>query len=194
MCGGLDGELVSITIKKGKGIVMERKNLSPNHEQIFNCLSCLFEKILTHHGKENVIEFVLHALCEERAFNLSKAAYLVDNHDFDCLKGVAGFDKSNLYQANSVWDEADQFTDHMKRCSFNQQVRNILQSSCHQKAEQDIVKSIAQDLSMDNHAYFSWDVKHDNKALLILEPLSPDHQISKELSRGLYLLGFCPVF
>ena len=37
----------------------------------------------------NIPEFVLHDLCHEDCFNLKKAAFLVDNPDFDSLQGVA---------------------------------------------------------------------------------------------------------
>ena len=61
------------------------------HYTILNTLSKLPRKMLSLKGQENVTEFVLHELCHKNCFNLDKAAYFVDNPDFDCLKGMAGF-------------------------------------------------------------------------------------------------------
>ena len=47
-------------------------------------------------------EFVLHDICNPNCFNLQKAAFLVDNPDFDCLKGVAGFSADEAYQKHDL--------------------------------------------------------------------------------------------
>ena len=55
-------------------------------------LSHLPKKIVALEGLEHTPSFVLHELCNESAFNLSKAAFFIDNPDFNHFKGIAGFD------------------------------------------------------------------------------------------------------
>lgn len=76
---------------------MEHTTMSPRHKQVLVCLSCLPHKMLSVHGLSNATEFVLHELCQSSCFNLKKAAYFVDNPDFDRLQGVAGFNKEEEY-------------------------------------------------------------------------------------------------
>lgn len=171
--------------------------MSPRHHQILKSITYLPQKILSLHGTDNVTEFVLHTLCNEECFNLSKAAYLIDNFDFNCLKGVAGFAKDEEYgSAESVWDNPKNFTEHMGSCKFNQQVRGINRpSSKRNVAIERTVEDIASHLEMDNPSYYTWTLKYDNHGILLFEHKSPELQgLDEEILRGLSLLGFCPVF
>ena len=62
-----------------------------NKNRILIHLSTLPQKILSLHGRADLAEFVLRDLCHERCFNLKKAAFFIDNPDFNHLKGIAGF-------------------------------------------------------------------------------------------------------
>ena len=101
---------------------MERSEMLKKHA-ILNHLSTLPQKLLSVHGTENVTEFVLHDLCSTHCFDLKKAAYLVDNPDFDCLKGVAGFSAEEAYPQDAIWETPELFIAHMKKSAFNNKVR-----------------------------------------------------------------------
>lgn len=162
---------------------------------ILNCLSAIPQKVLSLHGTENMSEFVLHEICNPECFNLTKAAFLVDNPDFDCLKGVAGFSADEAYQKQPIWDNPELFTDHMKKAAFNQKVRSIIKPSMRKshKSEQETTQIVGDYLGLQKPSYCSWQMKHDNHGILIFEqqlscPVSPDI-----LLNGACLLGFCPV-
>lgn len=177
---------------------MESQAVSPRHHRLLTCLSCLPQRILSVHGLHNVTEFVLHDLCIEPCFNLEKAAYLVDNPDFNCLKGIAGFaQKERFDDYENIWDKQDQFASHMQSAPFNQKVRGVGKPSIRAVGtpDQEALQALAADLDITNPSYFTWDMKHGNRGILLFQRAEGDTEpIEDPLLRGLYLLGFCPVF
>ena len=162
-----------------------------------HCLSCLPRKILGLHGRDNVIEFVLHELGKEECFDLKKAAYVIDNPDFNCLKGVAGFCRSEAYSSKKdIWDEPDLFSEHMKRATYNKKVRSFLQESHVKKGEkpEQIIEQICRDLGFEKPSFYSWNMKHDNKGILLYERNSKETCDCNYLLDGLCMIGFCPVY
>ena len=166
-------------------------------KDILHAMSCLPRNILSLHGRDNAIEFVLHELCKDQCFNLSHAAYVVDNPDFDCMKGIAGYDREQAYQPRTdIWHERDQFSDHMKKSSFNAKVRELCKCSLKKKGKSDkeIVEEIAHDLGFKKPRYYAWDMKYDNRGLLLYEKFDTQDCDCDYLLDGLCFLGFCPVF
>jgi hypothetical protein len=175
---------------------MEHKTMSPRHEQLLLCFASLPEKMLSLQDKDNLVEFVLHELCTMRCFNLSKAAYFIDNIDFDCFKGLAGFDKNNEFSHSNRWTAPEDFTNHMKDCTFNQKVRSIISPSPMRKdTRKDIIMgSLASELAMKDPVMYVWDLKHDNIGMLLYQTAEDIDPFDKKLLKGLSILGFCPVF
>jgi hypothetical protein len=178
---------------------MERKDMSTRYEHLLKCLTHLPQKILSMHGMENLTEFVLHDLCNKECFNLSKAAYFVDNPDFDFIKGVAGFDHhEDFVPCQDLWAQPEKFSKHMKECTFNQEVRRIDMKSIKlsDRDEEELIYELASSLGFKEPVYYKWDIKNNNYGLFIFEcDQEPDDDaIKDELLQGLCLLGFCPVF
>jgi len=166
------------------------------HNSLLKKLSLLPRKIVQLHGTPNIPEFVLHDLCHSNCFNLDKAAYFVDNPDFNWLKGVAGFAKAESFgDGESIWENQDGFSTHMKNSLFNQKVRDVsLQSVKRGSAkEHEIVELIADKLGLDNYAFSTWDLKHHNHGMLVYEKPKCDLPAQEDMVSGLYLLGFCPI-
>lgn len=154
-------------------------------------------KILSLHGCENISEFVLHELCHEGCFNLKKAAYFIDNPDFDCLKGVVGHDKSQAYRPRQdIWGEMDAFTKHMQQAPFNKKVRSFVKPSFRRKGAPDseIVEVVASSIGLKNPSFYAWNMKHDNHGILLYEKEESAPCDCEYLYECLCLLGFCPVF
>jgi hypothetical protein len=178
---------------------MKYNGTSSRYHQMLDCLGSLPQKMVTIHPRDNATEFVLHELCSEKCFNLQKAAYFIDNHDFDCFRGVAGFSKQEEYNnGDSHWDSPESFSDHMKSCSFNRKVR-IINKQSFKKAgasQQDIVDHIGYNLDFGNPLCFSWPIKHDNEGVLIIErpQESEEDLFNRHLRQGVHLLAFCPIF
>lgn len=166
---------------------------------ILSTLSKLPRKMLSLKGQENVTEFVLHELCHKNCFNLEKAAYLVDNPDFNCLKGMAGFCSIEAYKPDEdIWNNPRSFSTHMQGALFNQKVRSFSHTSMRKdhKPDEAIVHLVARELHMENPGYYSWDMKHDNHGLLIYERQCKEGDACdvEAVLNGLSILGFCPIF
>lgn len=169
------------------------------HYAMLSRLSSLPRKMLSLKGHENITEFVLHELCNKQCFDLSKAAYFVDNPDFDCLKGVAGFCAVEAYNPETnIWANPSAFSTHMQGSQFNQKVRTITHKSMRKdnKKDQEIVDRVARELNLQTPGYYSWDMKHDNHGLLIYERQCKEGDSCDvdSVLNGLSLLGFCPIF
>ena len=174
---------------------MERSEILKRHE-ILNNISSLPQKVLSLHGTENVAEFVLHDLCNQNCFDLQKAAYIVDNPDFDCLKGVAGYCTDQSYTTkNNIWETPELFAQYMKKAPFNQKVRSMSKPSMRKssKSDEETTAFVADFLGLSNPLFCSWQMKHDNHGFLIYEvnccPVSQDI-----LLNGACMLGFCPIY
>jgi hypothetical protein len=174
---------------------MKHEKLSPRDCKILWCLSCIPQKMLTLHGTENTTEFVLHELCSDCCFNFSKAAYFIDNPDFNCCKGVAGWCSTECYPGQECyWRSPEPFSQHMRQAAFNQKVRNM--QGAHIGAQvNNMVQEFARQLAMRNPGYHVWELKNGNKGLLIFEHEPNNYNEVKDyLEQGLALLGFCPIF
>ncbi len=176
---------------------MERKDPRDKKQRIVHFLSSLPRKILGLHGRGNVVEFVLHELGRQECFDLEKAAYVIDNPDFDCLKGIAGFLRPEAFDLKyDIWADPDDFSEHMKKSEYNKKVRCYQRESCVKKGEKNdqIVKEIAHDLGFEHPFYYVWQMKHDNQGILLYEKHDDAKCDCDYLLDGLCLIGFCPVF
>ena len=168
------------------------------HYELLQFLSNMPGKIVGLHGLENVTEFVLHDLSGKDCFNFLKVGYFVDNPDFNCFKGVAGYHTEQQFPSHHViWDDPKLFTSHMKNVDFNQRVR-MLEGSSPKKSsicEKSFVDEVAEQLNFNDPSYFCWRMKHDNHGLVIFEHMNGHtYWDEHDLQRGLHLLSFCPIF
>lgn len=167
--------------------------------QILQHVCHLPRKIISlhEHHLDNVSEFVLYELSHKNGFNLHKAAYFVDNPDFNCMKGVAGFCNSDhVGQACDVWQNPEEFSKHMEQSSFNQQVRALCHESarCKGHSQEEMVKDIAGKLQLKHPHAISWNLKHGNHGLLIVEKEDEQDPWDTEcLHNCAHILGFCPI-
>lgn len=179
---------------------MEQVKNLVRHNQIMNKLNILPRKILSLHGYDNIPEFVLHDLCHPECFNLSRAAYFVDNPDFDCIKGIVGFSQHEAVPSDTIWQDPDSFTLIMQSSPFNRIVREYHDKSQYnrKKSDKEIAQKLAQDLQFVHPCFSTWTMKHDNHGILIYEASNQgsahDAEIQHHLHNGVCLLGFCPIF
>ncbi len=168
-----------------------------NYESILQCFTHLPKQILTLHEIDNVSEYVLHSLSQEGCFNFTKAAYFVDNPDFNFLKGVAGFDKGDeIYTCESVIAEDGSIILERNKCNYNDRVREITISSPKRNGQspEKAIQHLLEALDMSNPSCHAWNIKHDNFGLLVYEcEEGTDQSLHEEFLHGLSILGFCPV-
>jgi len=177
--------------KRRKGGQMEQK------EKILNLLVCLPRKILYLQEQDNLTEFVLHELCSKQCFNIQKGAYFVDNPDFNCLKGIAGYAQSEAFADADIWQNPQSFSKHMQQAGFNQKVRETEQESLWKKGESAavIVQKIAENLGIENPSFADWQMKHNNHGIFVYQDISTDEvKRNEEFANGFSLLSFCPVY
>jgi len=177
---------------------MERQELLQKQNRMLTCLANLPRKILSLYDVDNITEFVLHDLCHEHCFNLNKAAYFVDNPDFDCMKGVVGFSRDQLYEDyESIWQKPDLFSDHMHASEFNKKVRDTYRCSMQKSSDsnKDLATTMARELNFKNHVVCTWNTKHHNHGLVIYEKADVGETFADDyILNGLSFLSFCPVF
>jgi len=176
---------------------MEQNELLQRQCKMLSCLSGLPRRMLGLHGADNVTEFVLYDLCQKDCFNLTKAAYFVDNPDFNCTKGVAGFSREERGDSCNIWENPHGFSSEMQGSQFNNKVRSV--ASCSLKKggnlHDELAKNIARDLDFKNYAYCTWNMKHDNHGFVLYEKADAHDAFADEhLLNGLSLLSYCPIF
>lgn len=175
---------------------MKRNELDNNHYEFLKQLSGLPQKMLQMHGQQNITEFVLHELSNNQCLNFQKVAYFVDNPDFDCMKGVAGWNRDECKISCNIWQNPEEFSKVMSGSLFNQQVRNFSSSSLKNKSsDEEIAAVIAKNFNMSSYGYCSIGVKHDNHGILVYEPQITNASVkSEDVVAGLSLLGLCSIY
>jgi hypothetical protein len=155
------------------------------------------KKILASHDIENLTELVLHELCDKNCLDFERAAYFVDNPDFNFFKGITGIDRFEIANTDrSHWDDLEEFTVSMRKSPFNNTVRSMLHESAQRRGEQEekMASNLAKELKFTRPGYYTWDMKHGNKGFLLYQ----EHQEKKGdivelIPNAVCLLGLCPI-
>lgn len=144
-------------------------------------------KILQHHDVEDLSPIVLHDLGHDAHFSLSKAVYLVNNPDFDCLKGVAGFscEECSMHHED-IWDEPHSFTHDMKHADFHNYTKNFSHNKCLGRCcidpqNPDDLLELAERMGLKNPSFVSWGMRHNNQGILLFEEHQPGTARKKDL-------------
>jgi hypothetical protein len=138
-------------------------------------------KILSIHDHNYVAHAVLHELCHPTCFDLPRAAYFVDNPDFDIMRGVAGIARDEVQcEIACAWNQPDTLSEQLQKSSFKDK-------------EKQVVDQLAQELHIEHPDYIMWPMKHDNHGLLIFEHPKTRSWDREHLLNGLHLLSFCPI-
>lgn len=143
-------------------------------EALIERLLELPSKILTHHDVHGLEQIVLHDLSHGNNFGFSKATYLIDNPDFDCLKGVAGFCQDECcHHQEDVWTRPDSFMHDMHHATFHRDMNNFLHHGLRDKEKhvhnEDDVKELGLKLGLKNPSCLIWNMRHGNHGILVFE-------------------------
>lgn len=162
-------------------------------------LLTLPHKIIRHHEVDGLVHLVMHEIAHQELFGLKRALYLIDNPDFDHLKGVAGYcEKECQHHHDDVWKQPEQFKEDMKSALFHRQVQDYLGSSFKLKHlnlhDFDHVIDLANNLGIAEPHFFSWQMKYGNHGLFIFEKSKNlgvvEHNL---LSNAVVFLSMCAV-
>jgi len=172
------------------------KHELPEHSvALLKVLSGLPRRMTAVHGYDAIADLVLHELSCDGCFGFKRAAYLIDNPDFDCLQGVAGYCSAESFQpVTDAWQDVDRFSSHISTAPFNQKVRALVRPSFRRRGASDneVAGALAGELGMQEHGFQAWNMRNDNRGILVFES-SVDHPADL-LESGVSLLSFCPVF
>lgn len=166
------------------------------HTSILKCLADLPRRMMSLQNNDNVPEFVLHELCQDNCFSLTKAAFFVDSPDFNMLKGVVGFSKAESY-LEPIWEDHLAFTKHMEQSSFNQLVKDFAHNTIAATDADETTRAlteIAQRFDFNAPAFHIWLMRHGNYGYLVYEHEHHLDELQDQLQNSLYLLSFCPLF
>lgn len=126
-----------------------------------------------YHDHDGLAHMVLHELSHVDSFGLSRAGYFIENPDFDCLKGVAGYDSNECpVQRADVWNDPVAFMQRMQSSPFQQKVSSFSHTSLPRKEDtidEAAVNELGHMLGMQNPSFFTWRMKHGNNGILIFE-------------------------
>jgi hypothetical protein len=143
------------------GMVLERLTEMPS-------------KILLHHEAQDLPHIILHDLSHDDIFGLDKAVYLIDNPDFDCLKGVAGYSRDECkFHKNDIWQDPYCFHSDMQHADFSSKLKQFLRNGLKRNDinthnDSDLVE-LGESLGLKNPGFLTWQMRHGNHGILIFE-------------------------
>ena len=185
------GRRVGSIVKEGR--IMEQPLIDRQYG-LLNHIRTLPRKMIQIHGRNNLNQFLLHELCSESCFNLLKAAYFIDNPDFNCLRGVAGFDSQHVFKTDDIWKNPDEFSKFMACCSFHNKVKDIIHEDRSDDSISRFLDEMCAALGFNEYNHCTWPMKHDNHGILVYEKANPSDTIVDDvLFDCVSLLSFCPV-
>lgn len=174
---------------------MKQTELMDRRMRLLHTMSTVPQMMLALRHRPNMYEFVLHDLCAHDCFNFHKAAYIVDNPSFDCVRGIAGYASDEIAHEGSSWDEPEQFSEKMFKSVFNNKVKSIDHKSIKLSGQDAVTHDIADILGLKDYDVCYWDMIYDNHGIFMYEKSDIEDTLLKNyLLSGLSLLTFCPVF
>lgn len=146
----------------------------------------------------NLSEFLLHEICDADLFNIKRAAFLVDNPDFNEIRGIAGYSKEETYKNRTKhWEEPESFSLHMQTAPYNQKVKSFCGCESIKRNSGDYARFLdkyAKALDFNYPTISTWDLKHYNHGIFLYELDGKyEHNLKENLDNFLHMLAFCPL-
>lgn len=166
-----------------------------DNDSLVKALLRLPRDILHHYDVEGLAPLVLHAVGHE--LGLKRASYLIDNPDFDCLKGIAGYcqHECSLHKPD-LWNDPHAFFHDMDAAPFHKKMQQFSHNSFKRNKEnylQDL-NALGKDLGIDHPDVMVWNLRNDNHGVLIFEEGADQPKKDQQLLESVVaLLGLCPI-
>ena len=162
-----------------------------------NWLYDLSDRIIKNYDLHDLPTLVLHHVGHEESFGLKKAAYFIDNPDFNHFQGIAGFTTSECKLHHpTLWKSPTSFNENKKTARFHKSVEQFADESLSKKSKispESKLKKIAKELGLTSFDFFSWTLKYGNTAFLLFESGKKLSKQEKELlEHAVSYLSFCP--
>lgn len=142
-----------------------------SHLSVVDDLIEIPQNILRFNHRPELIDFVLQKISNEKCFSFHRAAYLVDNPDFNFLKGICGFCKnSNPANVSTINDE---LLEQISRSEYNNKVKNFqnisLKANNRDIRNPETLAELSNALNIPEPQVYSWDLKNNNFGILIFK-------------------------
>lgn len=146
------------------------------NEKMIEDLLHIPHKIQRHHDADELAPIVLHDLGHDNHFGFNRAIYLIDNPEFNCLKGVAGYckDECALHHDN-VWHSPHTFAHDMQNAHFHKATKDFSKNTCLGKHNdidvdnpEDLI-ALGTQLGLKNPSFLTWKMRHGNHGILLFE-------------------------
>lgn len=176
--------------------MMNVYDLSKRQIAVVQRLTRIPRELLSSVGYQNLAELVLGELCHKNCFNVSRAGFFVDNPDFDCVRGVAGYDSNDHAEGEETcWIERDAFGFRMQCSTFNKLVRSLSPQSISRQASREYaLQELAGQLELTVPAVTFFEMPYENKGFIIFErPQEDISELEQLWEDGCTLLAFCPL-
>lgn len=159
---------------------LDNLSMTDNNE-LYTLVSNLLQlpkHILRNAHAEDLPALILKKLASKKYFTLNKAAYFLDNPEFNVLKGIAGYDVNEDDDCDEVESLDDLQTKSIKFLSgdFHTSVKNARMNSfyANHKNEADIKTALTEfaqkTLATENPIIYQWHSKHGNHGLFFCDP------------------------
>ncbi len=124
--------------------------------------------------RADLIDLVLHHISGKQCLNFLKSAYLLDNSEFDCCKGMAGFIAEDSCEEDDSWDDeckVDQKSKILQSNQFNNQIKQFRDSSLIKNCSDNsrLKSAVVEKLCFSSPKFLTWNAKHDNHGILVWE-------------------------
>lgn len=175
---------------------MKLSHMTARRYELVSRLSTLPKQIVLAHDTDHLAELIFCELCGKNCFDLKKAAYFLDNPDFDCCRGIVGLSASEFSlptTGSDLWENPTPVSEQMRRSPFYQKVRGLHHASVTKNNSDYLISQIAKDLGIEKPEVCISRARNDNHGLLISEhPV--DEEVREYLEHGMSILGLCPLF
>lgn len=149
--------------------------------------------MLGNHMRDDLASFVLHELCLNSGFGLGKAAYFINNPDFKCIKGIAGYHVPEAFNGAS-WEDSKAFAQHMEQAKFHNKVRSHQGTHLIKNSGELSLNELQDTFEFEKLGSHIWNLKHDNQGVFLFEKQDSNKIVEDHLVDFVQYLGFCPVY
>lgn len=135
------------------------------------------QHILKNSHTSGMVDLILGHLASKECFNLKKAAYLLDNPEFNCTRGICGVETCGLEEViENPWNCVEEAINQVSNQEFNKKIKCFTTNSLKNKkgkpcSEEEIIEFGRKHLELENPMFIEWTGRHGNHGLLFCEPL-----------------------
>jgi len=152
----------------------ERNTMSTKTCYNLDCLWELPHKMVSHHEADGLKHMILHEFGHHDLLGPKQATFLVDNPDFNCIHGVAGFSHEDCsHHKGDIWQDPYSFATDMQHAPFHNAVQQINHESIiksnNGKIDEKAYHDLCEQLGMKNTGCVHWKMKHGNHGILVFE-------------------------